>query len=107
MNKDLRIKKEEIIIKRLKKLANLIYENNIFYHQKDDPKITDKEFDDLVKENNYLEKKFPHLILSNSPNKLIGSPALNKFSKIAHKLPMLSLPNAFNQKDVEEFISRI
>ena len=54
--------KEEIIIKRLKELANLIKKHNYNYHALDKPKITDKEFDKLVKENDSLEKTHPSLI---------------------------------------------
>ncbi len=99
--------KEEEIKKRLKNLASLIHKHNKLYHQKDMPEITDKDFDKLIKENNKLEEKFPHLILENSPNKFIGGSPLKKFDKILHKLPMLSLANAFNKKDVEDFIDRI
>ena len=98
---------EEQIKERLKTLASLILKHNILYHQKDKPEISDENFDKLVKENNDLEKKFPHLILNNSPNKFIGSPPSKKFEKVQHNLPMLSLANAFNQNDLEEFIERI
>ena len=98
---------EEKITERLKKLASLIYKHNILYHQKDRPQISDKDFDVLVKENNELEKKFPHLILDISPNKFTGGPVLKKFNKINHSIPMLSLGNAFNKNDVKDFIERI
>ena len=51
--------KEETILKRLKELADLIKKHNYNYHTLDKPKITDKEFDKLVKENDVLEKKYP------------------------------------------------
>ena len=106
-NKTNQIINEEEIKKRLKNLASLIDKHNKLYHQNDKPEITDKDFDDLVKENNELERKFPHLILENSPNKFVGSYPSKKFEKIIHKLPMLSLANAFNKNDVEDFIDRI
>ena len=81
--------------------------HNNFYHEQDKPLVSDNEFDKLIKENNYLEKKFPHLILENSPNKNVGGKASKKFTKLNHKIPMLSLSNAFNQKDLEEFIERL
>jgi len=73
---------EEEISKRLKNLASLIHKHNKLYHQKDKPEITDKDFDKLVKENYELERKFPHLILENSPNKFVGSHPSKKFEKI-------------------------
>ena len=98
---------ESEITTRLIKLAKLIEKHNFHYHENDKPIISDKDFDSLIKENNELEKKFPHLILKNSPNKIVGSKPASKFKKINHKKPMLSLANAFNHKDVEDFIARI
>ena len=98
---------EEEISKRLKILASLIHKHNKLYHQKDKPEITDKDFDKLVIENNELERKFSHLILENSPNKFVGGRPSKKFEKIIHKIPMLSLANAFNKKDVGDFIDRV
>ena len=99
--------KESKIIKKLKELALKIKKHNILYHQKDNPEITDGEFDKLIKENNELEKKYPHLILKESPNNSLGAELSNKFEKIEHKAKMLSLANAFNQKDLEDFVDRI
>ena len=99
--------KEKGINKRLKELLAIIKKHNKLYHQKDTPIISDEEYDNLIKENNYLENKFPHLKLKNSPNNIVGSKILKKFSKIEHKIPMLSLANAFNEKDLKEFIERI
>ena len=98
---------ETSILNRLRKLSRLIKKHNVHYHQNDRPKITDAEYDSLVKENNDLEKLYPHLILEDSPNNQIGSRLLKKFKKIAHKTPMLSLANAFNQKDIIDFDDRI
>ena len=95
------------IVNRLRKLSELIKKHNIRYHQEDRPKITDSEYDSLVKENNDLEKLYPHLILEDSPNNQIGVKSLKKFNKISHKTPMLSLANAFNQKDIIDFNDRI
>ena len=76
--------KEEQITKRLKELAVLIKKHNYNYHSLDSPTITDKEFDKLVKENDILEKKYPKLILSNSPNRIYGSLIKKNFKKIEH-----------------------
>ena len=98
---------ESSITNRLRKLSELIKKYNVHYHQDDRPKITDAEYDSLVKENNDLEKLYPHLILKDSPNNQIGARALKKFVKITHRTPMLSLANAFNQKDIIDFNDRI
>ena len=94
---------ESSITNRLRKLSELIKKHNVHYHQDDRPKITDAEYDSLVKENNDLEKLYPHLILKDSPNNQIGARALKKFVKTTHRTPMLSLANAFNQKDIIDF----
>ena len=67
---------------RLKELAKKIHYHNNLYHEKDNSEISDSKFDELVRENNYLEKKFPHLILINSPNKVVGGRVSNKFLKL-------------------------
>jgi DNA ligase (NAD+) len=103
-----KINKEEFKIKkRLKELSYIIKKNNLLYHQKDKPEISDKEYDSFVLENNKLEKKYPNFILKDSPNNLIGSSPEKKFQKILHKIPMLSLTNAFDQVDLKDFIDRI
>ena len=103
MSKD---KNEEIIKRKLQKLAKSIEKHNNFYHNLDRPKITDAEYDKLIKENNELEKKFPHLVLEKSPNKIVGSKIKSKFEKIKHNSQMYSLSNAFNKEDVLEYIKR-
>ncbi len=98
--------KEKKIIKRLEELASLIKKHNYNYHTLDKPKISDKEFDKLVKENDSIEKKYPNLILKESPNKTYGSKIKNNFKKIKHDSQMYSLANAFDNHDIKEFIKR-
>lgn len=91
----------------LKFLAHRIKQLNIAYYQEDAPLVSDAEYDTLVKRNQELEKKFPLLIRADSPSKMIGSPVKKGFTKIRHKIPMLSLSNCFSLEDVKEFIDRI
>ncbi len=98
--------KEKIILNRLKELSDLIKKHNYNYHTLDKPKISDKEFDKLVRENDALEKKYPNLILNDSPNKNYGSKIKDNFKKIKHDSQMYSLANAFNNNDIKEFIKR-
>ena len=102
-------KKEDIkkIKNRIKLLAKLINEHNIHYHQNDKPIISDGEFDKLIIENSLLEKEYPNLKLKNGPNENVGGKLKNKFKKIKHKSPMLSLANAFNLEDIKEFDERV
>ncbi len=95
-------------VKRLlKQMASKIEKYNKAYYQQDAPLISDAEYDQLFSLNLKLEKKFPHLVLANSPTNLIGSQAVEKFAKVKHINPMFSLSNAFDNEDVSEFISRI
>ena len=98
--------REKIVLERLKKLAQEIKKHNNYYHTLDKPKISDSEYDELIKENNELENKFPHLVLRNSPNKFVGSRIKFKFQKVEHLSQMFSLGNAFNSVDVFDFIKR-
>ena len=98
--------KEQKILKRLKELAVLIKKHNHNYHTLDKPKISDQEFDKLVKENDVLEKKYPDLIIEDSPNKNYGSKIKDNFKKIKHDSQMYSLANAFDYNDIKEFIKR-
>ncbi len=98
---------KEKVIKELKKLAKEISYHNKQYHELDKPIISDKDFDLLIKRNNELEKKYPKLILKESPNNKIGINVLSRFKKSEHKIPMLSLSNAFNKDDLQEFIDRL
>ena len=98
---------EESIKKRLSELSKEINKHNHLYHDLDSPKISDSQYDELIKENNLLEKNYPHLILSNSPNKLIGAKVKSKFLKTKHINQMFSLGNAFSKKDLDDFIKRI
>ena len=87
-------KSKQYALKRLKKLSILIKKHNNLYHNLDKPKISDSEYDNLLKENNELENKYPDLILKESPNKIIGSKIKNKFNKINHNSQMFSLSNS-------------
>jgi DNA ligase (NAD+) len=69
--------------------------------------ISDAQYDQLFDLNLELEKKFPRLVLPNSPTNSIGSSAAEKLCKVKHINPMFSLSNAFDNEDVSECISRI
>ena len=106
MKKSFSNEEKEIILK-LKNLAKKIEFHNNLYHNKDKPVISDHDFDKLIQENKNLERKYPNLILDESPNKKIGGLASNKFTKSKHMVPMLSLANAFNEDDLKDFLLRI
>lgn len=98
---------EEAAKTLITKLVNDIILYNKAYYQEDSPIVSDAEYDQLFHLLLSLEKQFPKLIMQNSPTKLIGSEPLEKFSKVTHSIPMLSLSNAFTKDDVQDFIDRI
>ena len=91
----------------LGRLAEVIAYHNERYHGDDAPEITDAEFDALMRLNTAIEAQFPHLILKDSPSVTVGAAPKAGFGKIKHRVPMLSLGNAFNQDDAYDFDARI
>ncbi len=81
--------------------------NNFLYFEKNDPKISDADFDKLKKEILDLEKKYPYLKDEDSPSKVLGYKPSKNFQKLKHKVPMLSLANAFSEDDLLNFEKRI
>ena len=88
--------KESIIKKDYLKKIKLILKCNKFYHDKSKPSISDQEYDILKKEIINLEKKFNFLNSKDSPSETVGYKPSKNFKKSKHKVPMLSLGNAFN-----------
>ena len=84
-----KIKKD--YLKKIKEINR--YNEN--YYDKSDPLVSDNEYDQLKKEIINLEKKYKTLSNNNSPSKIVGFEPSKKFQKIKHKVPMLSLSNAF------------
>ncbi len=98
--------KNEIIKKYKLKVKNLKIHNNLYYNN-DNPEITDAEYDFLKKEIFNLEKKYKYLDNLNLTKKIVGSKPTSKFKKFKHLRPMLSLANAFNKSDMEDFLKKI
>ena len=100
------MKKSEIIKKYKKNIKNLRLHNNLYFNE-DNPKITDAEYDKIKLETLELEKNYNYLKKLNLLKDQVGSPPTNKFKKINHLKPMLSLSNAFDKNDMEDFIKKI
>lgn len=98
---------EEEAKKELEFIAKEMAKADIAYYQNDDPYLTDAEYDELKLKNELLEKKFPHLIRENSPSKKIGAPIKSDFSKIEHKVPMLSLGDIFSENELIDFVKSV
>lgn len=91
-------------------LANLQHEishHDALYYQKDQPELTDADYDQLRQRNHAIEKRFPHLKRADSPSDKIGAAPLAAFAKVKHAVPMLSLSNAFDDQDIHDFYDRI
>ncbi|MGB0681661.1 MAG: NAD-dependent DNA ligase LigA [Magnetovibrionaceae bacterium] len=91
----------------LTRLAAEIAAHDEAYHQKDDPLISDADYDALRSRNAEIEERFPHLVRKNSPSKRVGAAVASGFAKVRHAVPMLSLGNCFSEDDVADFIQRI
>ena len=97
------------IQEKYKKLRNEIeYHNNLYYNE-DNPIISDMEYDALMRELKQLEQEYPELLENseNSPTEKIGGTASEKFSKVQHRVPMLSLSNTYNISEIEDFDKRV
>nr|WP_197745303.1 NAD-dependent DNA ligase LigA [Candidatus Nitrosacidococcus tergens] len=91
---------------RIKELRHLIYEYDYAYYVLDQPLIADFEYDQLFKELEDLERKYPALITPQSPTQRVGSAPLKTFAKLQHKVPLRSLNNAFDRNELEHFDQR-
>ena len=99
--------KNDLIKKNYLKKINLIKKHNKHYYNNNKPVITDQKFDLLKKEIIELEIKYTFLKNSQSPTESVGFKPSKNFKKIKHKVPMLSLGNAFNEEDLINFEKKI
>jgi DNA ligase (NAD+) len=95
------------IIKKIEQLKKKINEHNYRYYILDDPQISDTAFDKLFRDLQDLETHYPELITQDSPTQRVGATPLASFKQIEHALPMLSLENAFSEKEVFAFNKRV
>ena len=91
----------------LERLAGEIAEHDRAYYREDAPTVTDAEYDALRRRNAAIEARFPELIREDSPSARVGTEVSEKFGKIRHAVPMLSLDNAFSDEDVADFAKRV
>ena len=92
---------------KIRKLIDEINFHNYQYHGMDDPKISDQEFDQMVRALHDLEKNYPQLIEADSPTQRVGSKPIDRFIQIDHLTPMLSLDNVFSKDELISFEKRI
>ena len=92
---------------RISELTDELHKHNYQYYVLNRPQISDYKYDMMMKELQELEKQFPELALPDSPSQRVGSDIDQKFEQVPHRVPMLSLDNTYNEKELTDFIHRI
>ena len=95
------------IQQRIDQLRKEINHHNYRYHALDDPEISDAQFDELMRRLRELEKQHPSLVTPESPTQRVGAPPVEGFAQVQHRLPMLSLANAFNMEELAAWHRRV
>ncbi|MDH3976090.1 MAG: NAD-dependent DNA ligase LigA [Deltaproteobacteria bacterium] len=89
--------------KKISKLRQEINYHNYRYYALDSPEISDARYDSMLRELEALEKEFPDLLTQDSPTQRVGAPPLEAFGTLEHSVPMLSLQNAMNEEELQDF----
>ena len=93
--------------RKIEHLRKLIRHHETLYYVQDQPAISDREYDLLMRELQDLEEKFPESVTPDSPTQRVGGKVAKRFTAVAHKTPMLSLDNAFSVDELKEFHQRV
>lgn len=97
----------EEAVAELERLAKEIASHDVYYYQKDAPIVSDAAYDTLRRRNDDIEARYPELVRADSPSLRVGAAPAEKFEKVAHRVAMLSLGNAFDDEDVADFYDRV
>ncbi len=92
---------------RAEALRRQLDHHNYCYYVLDEPEIPDAEYDRLLRELQQLEETHPELVTPDSPTQRVGARPLERFDEVAHRIPMLSLDNAFSEQELEDFDRRV
>lgn len=95
------------IQEQITQLRKTLNEHNYYYYVLDEPRIPDSEYDYLMRELQALEAQHPKFVTPDSPTQRVGATPLSAFAEVVHTIPMLSLGNAFEDKEVRDFEKRI
>jgi DNA ligase (NAD+) len=92
---------------RVRELRDTLNEYNYHYYVLDEPKVPDAEYDRLFRELQSLENDYPELLTDDSPTRRVGATGETTFEEVVHRLPMLSLDNAFDEQEMRDFDRRV
>ena len=92
---------------RIKKLTEQLVRYNKNYYEEDAPVISDREYDEMLKELKRLEDSYPALKMKNSPTEQVGRKDSGKFEKVNHRVPVISLDNSYDQNELLSFDNRV
>lgn len=95
------------IVERIKQLRGQLNHHNYRYYVLDDPEIPDAVYDRLFRELHSLEQQYPELVTPDSPTQRVGAQPLKVFGQVRHAVPMLSLANAFEALELQQFGKRL
>ena len=95
------------VASRAAKLRSTIEAHNHAYYVLDAPTVSDAEFDRLFRELEALERDYPELLTPDSPTQRVSGEPAAEFTAVTHRVPMLSLNNAFSDEEVEAFDRRV
>jgi len=98
---------DEKIKNKVEKLREELRKHNYKYHVLDNPEISDYEYDQMLKELEELEDKYPELKTDDSPTQRVGGEPRDEFQKVEHSTQILSLANAFDAQELKDFDDRI
>ena len=94
-------------VARADELRDQIRYHNKRYHELDDPEISDADYDALVRELQAIEEANPDLITPDSPTQQVGSAPSGLFAAVRHRVPMMSLDNAFSEDEMRAWHKRV
>ena len=99
---------EKMVVKdKIKALREALEQHNYNYYVLSAPTISDREFDEMMKELQVLEEAHPEYADPHSPTQRVGSDLSKEFEQVVHKYPMLSLGNTYSEDEVKDFYERI
>lgn len=92
---------------RILDLRRQLHEANLLYYVKNAPVLSDQQFDEMMHELERLEAMHPEMADTNSPTQRVGSDIQSDFQQVAHRFPMLSLANTYNEQDIAEWYRQV